>query len=190
QPFNNNMLGYQDDGTTPFPCANPGPFAGKQCADFNEYMYSSNNTALKGSNSSIPKITNPLQATAGSIAQDQIQNAWLQAGNPNTTQSPCIADLNNAQSWEGANYLSSPPATGPTANNLNYYPSSTGMPFDQIPVECFNPVMQQIIKTYVPTGIHTGTAASGGKLYSATRFAPLPQQDLNLLARVDYNLSH
>jgi hypothetical protein len=190
QPFNNNMLGYQDDGVTAYPCANPGPFVGKQCADFNQYMYSSNNTALKTSNSSIPKITNPLQATAGSIAQDQIQNAWLQAGNPSTSQSPCIADLTAAQAWEGANYLSSPPATGPTANNLNSYPSATGMPFDQIPVECFNPVMQQIIKNYVPTGILSGKAASGGNTYSATRLAPLPQQDLNLLARVDYNLSH
>jgi hypothetical protein len=189
QPYNDNMLGYENDGVTAYPCANPGPFPGKQCADFNSYMFSSNNTTLKASNSSIPKITNPLQATAGSIAQDQIQNAWLQNGG--VGQSPCIGDLNTAQSWEGANYLSSPPPPpASTANNLNYYPSATGMPFDQIPIECFNPVMMKIIQQYVPNGIQTGTAASGGPLFSALRLAPLPQQDLNLLARVDYNLSH
>jgi hypothetical protein len=189
QPYNNNMLGLQSDGVTPYPCANPGPFPGKACADFNAVMYSSNNTALKASNSSIPKITNPLQATAGSIAQDQIQNAWLQNGG--TGQSPCIADLGAAQAWEGANYLSSPPPPpATTANNLNYYPSSTGMPFDQIPVECFNPVMYKIIQQYVPPGIQSGTAASGAPLFSALKLAPLPQQDLNLLARVDYNLTH
>ena len=192
QPFNDNMLGYENDGVTPYPCANPGPFPGKTCADFNAYMYSSINTALKASNSSIPKITNPLQATAGSIAQDNINNAWLQAGH--TGMSPCVADLNQAQAWEGNNYLSSPPAGN---NSLNLYPSATGMPFDQIPIECFNPVMMAppgsstpgIIQKYVPTGIQTGTAASGGPLFSATQLAPLPQQDLNLLARVDINLT-
>jgi hypothetical protein len=200
QPYNDNMLGYENDGVTPFPCANPGPFPNKTCADFNAYMYSSNNTALKNSNAncvptptmpcttpSIPKITNPLQATAGSIAGDMINNAWLQNGG--TGASPCIADLNAAQSWEGSNYLSSPPAGN---NSLNNYPSATGMPFDQIPTDCFNPVMIKIIQQYVPTGIQAGTAASGGPLFSAVRLAPLPQQDLNLLARVDYvlNQSH
>ncbi len=192
QPYNDNMLGYENDGRTAFPCANPGPFPGKTCADFNSYMYSSNNTALKASNSSIPKITNPLQATAGSIAQDNINNAWLQSGHTGT--SPCVNDLALAQSWEGNNYLSSPPAGN---NSLNSYPSATGMPFDQIPIECFNPVMfapvgsltQGIIQKYVPTGIQTGTAASGGPLFSDTQVAPLPQQDLNLLVRVDYNLN-
>ncbi|HEY4381653.1 MAG TPA: carboxypeptidase regulatory-like domain-containing protein [Acidobacteriaceae bacterium] len=184
QPYNNNMLGYENDGVTPYPCANPGPFVGKTCGDFNAYMFSSNNTNLKASNSSIPKITNPLQATAGSIAQDNINNAWLQSGH--TGQSPCVTDLALAQAWEGNNYLSSPPAGN---NSLNSYPSATGMPFDQIPVECFNPVILSIIQKYVPTGIQTGTAASGGPLFSALRLAPLPQQDMNLLARVDYNVS-
>ena len=185
QPYNDNMLGYENDGVTAFPCMNPGPFPGKTCADFNSYMYSSNNTALKASNSSIPKITNPLQATAGSIAQDNINNAWLQSGH--SGQSPCVSDLAVAQSWEGNNYLSSPPAGN---NSLNLYPSATGMPFDQIPVECFNPVMLAVIQKYLPLGIVNGTtSASGGPLFSATQLAPLPQQDLNLLARVDYNVN-
>jgi Carboxypeptidase regulatory-like domain/TonB dependent receptor/TonB-dependent Receptor Plug Domain len=191
QPYNNSMLGLESDGKTPYPCNVAGPFSGKSdgCADFNDYMYSSNNTNLKASNSSIPKITNPLQATAGSIAQDQIQNAWLQNGG--TGQSPCIADLAVAQAFTGAKYISSPPAY-PAAgwDSLNNFPSATGMPYDQIPVECFNPVMKKILNQYVPIGIQTGTAASGGPLFSATTFAPLPQQDLNILLRGDYNISH
>jgi hypothetical protein len=184
QPYNDNMLGYENDGVTPFPCASPGPFPGKTCGDFSQYMYSSNNTTLHGLGQSIPKITNPLQATAGSIAQDAINNAWLQAGN--TGQSPCVADLNAAQAWEGANYNSSPPAG---STSLNNYPSATGMPFDQIPTDCFNPVMLAVIQKYVPTGVLAGTTSAGGPLFSATRLTPLPQQDLNLLARVDYNLN-
>jgi hypothetical protein len=63
------------------------------------------------------------------------------------------------------------------------------MPYSQIPVECFNPAMIRVINQYVPPGIPNGTTSSGGVNYSATRLAPLPQQDLNLLARVDYNLN-
>jgi hypothetical protein len=197
-PFNNNMLGFEDDGVTPYPCNNTGPFAGKSCGDFNSYMFSSNNTNLytqakantPPTTASIPKITNPAQATTGG-ATDMIDNGWLQAGH--TGFSPCDADMANAQSFEGSKYQSSPPAA-PTAgfDSLNYYPSSTGMPFDQIPTECFNPVMIAIINKYVPTGVRSGTTSSGGPQYSALRLAPLPQQDLNLLARVDYvlNRSH
>ena len=197
-PFNNNMLGFEDDGVTPYPCNNTGPFAGKSCGDFNSYMFSSNNTNLytqakantPPTTASIPKITNPAQATTGG-ATDMIDNGWLQAGH--TGFSPCDADMANAQSFEGSKYQSSPPAA-PTAgfDSLNYYPSSTGMPFDQIPTECFNPVMIAIINKYVPTGVQSGTTSSGGPQYSALRLAPLPQQDLNLLARVDYvlNRSH
>ena len=191
-PYNANMLGFQNDGITPYPCANPGPFTGKTCGDYNGFMYSSNNTTLyttaqtNGTTASIPKITNPLQATAGSIAQDAIQNAWLQAGNPSNTQSPCIADLTAAQAWEGANYLSSPPSGN---NSLNNYPSNTGMPFDQIPTECFNPVVVAVLKKYAPIGIQNGTTSAGGLAYKAIGLSPLPQLDINLLARVDYNLN-
>jgi len=190
QPYNDNMLGYQNDGVTPYPCANPGPFPGKTCADFNTYVASYNNTSNRAANSavSLTKITNPLQSSSPGIAQDAINNGWLQAGNTGT--SPCVAELAAAQSWESANYVSTPPATGPTANNLNYYPSSTGMPFYQIPTDCFNPAMIAVIKTYVPNGIQTGTTSQGVPVFSHIGFAPLPQQDLNVLARVDYILNH
>jgi hypothetical protein len=190
QPFNNNMLGFENDGITPYPCNNSGPFAGKNCADFNAYMFSSNNTTLysnslaSGTTASIPKITNPSQATIGG-GTDMINNGWLQAGNTGT--SPCLADLNNAQSFENGAYISKPPA-GSTA--LNNFPSSTGMPFDQIPTECINPVMMAVIRKYVPTGLQNGTTSAGGPLFTSTVLAPLPQQDLNLLARVDVNLPH
>src|ERR1017187_7964507 len=161
-PFSNNMLGFEDDGVTPYPCNNTGPFAGKSCGDFNSYMFSSNNTNLytqakantPPTTASIPKITNPAQATTGG-ATDMIDNGWLQAGH--TGFSPCDADMANAQSFEGSKYQSSPPAA-PTAgfDSLNYYPSSTGMPFDQIPTECFNPVMIRLINQYVPPGIPNG----------------------------------
>ncbi|MGA1983343.1 MAG: carboxypeptidase regulatory-like domain-containing protein [Acidobacteriaceae bacterium] len=182
QPYTDNMLGFENDGATPYPCNSAGPFAGKSCADFNAYEFSSNNATLRAANSSasIPKITNPLQATAASIAQDNINNAWLQAGN--TGQSPCIAELNNAQSFEGGAYTN----TGASVNN---FPSATAMPFYQIPTDCFNPVMYAVIRKYVPNGLQTGTTSQGAPVFSAIGFAPLPQQDLNLLARVDYVLN-
>src|ERR1035441_4666505 len=161
------MLGLENDGVTPYPCNSAGPFAGKSCADFTSYEYASNNTVLYDNyeaavaqgnpqnlkSPSYPKITNPLQATNIS-GQDPINNAWLQAGN--TGSSPCIADLTAANSFEGGAYVSSPPlptASNPTPagyNDLSLYPSSTAMPFYQIPTECFNPVMLAIIKKYVP----------------------------------------
>lgn len=187
-PFNYNMLGLENDGVTPFPCNSSGPFAGKQCADFNSYVNSGNNATLRQGNSSasLPKITNPDQATVGG-ATDMIQNAWLQAGN--SGQSPCLADLANAQSFEGGAYTNQ----GTTVNN---FPSSTAMPFYQIPVECFNPVMYSvnpampgIVNKYVPIGVPNGLTSSGATNFQATNMAPLPQQDLNLLARVDYILN-
>ena len=183
QPFNDNMLGYENDGATAFPCANPGPFPGKSCADFNSYVASYNNATLRSGNStaSLSKITNPLQATAGSIAQDAINNGYLQSGQ--TGQAPCVADLNAAQAWEGLNYTN-------TGTSVNSYPSATAMPFYQIPTECFNPVMLKIIKQYVPNGLQTGVNSQGIPQYTATTFTPLPQQDLNLMGRVDYNLTH
>jgi hypothetical protein len=206
-PYSENMLGLENDGVTPYPCNNSGPFAGKSCADFSSYEYASNNTVLydnyeaavaqgnpQGLKSpSYPKITNPLEATTVS-GQDPINNAWLQAGN--TGSSPCVADLTSANSFEGGAYVSSPPVptsanpTPPGYNDLNFYPSSTAMPFYQIPTECFNPVMLAVIKKYVPPAIQTGTSPSGAPIYSTPpQLAPLPQQDLNLLARVDYNLT-
>jgi hypothetical protein len=202
QPYSNNMLGYENDGVTPYPCANSGPFAGKNCADFSAYENASNNTTLYDNAAeavpvqktpSLPKITNPLEGTTIS-GQDPINNAWLQAGN--TGQSPCVTDLNAASSFESGVYNASPPlptSANPTPagyNSLNFYPSGTAMPFYQIPTECFNPAMLAIIKRYLPTGLQTGTTSAGAPLYTATTFAPLPQQDLNLLARVDYNLNH
>lgn len=199
QPYNYNMLGLENDGVTPFPCNNAGPFAGKNCADFNSYLFSSNNTNLynaaksNGTTASIPKITNPSQSTV--LGTNPINNAWWQAGNPNTVQAPCNTDLTAAQAFENGNYVSSP-ASGNTS--LNNFPSSTGMPYDQIPVECINPVMLAppgsstpgIIQKYIPVGLQNGTTSAGGPLFQATQLAPLPQQDLNLLARVDYNLTH
>ena len=42
----------------------------------------------------------------------------------------------------------------------------------------------------MPTGLQNGVTSAGGPLFTSTVLAPLPQQDLNLLARVDYNLPH
>jgi hypothetical protein len=199
-PYSQAMLGYEPDGVTPLPCNSSGPFAGKQCGDFSAYEFASNNTVLYNKavaaglkTPSLPKITNPQDATVSGV--DAINNAWLQAGNTGT--SPCAADLAAANSFEGAAYKSSPPQP-PAAgyDSLNNYPSSTAMPFYQIPVECFNPVMvgtplnPGIIRTYVPAAVQTGTSPSGAPIFATPPlFAPLPQQDFNMLARVDYNLN-
>jgi hypothetical protein len=198
-PYSDNMLGLENDGVTPYPCSSQGPFAGKSCADFTAYEYASNNTPLYDQAAaaglktpSLPKITNPAEATSSGV--DQINNAWLQAGN--TGASPCSADLTLANSFESGVYNSAPPlptSSNPTPagyNDLSLYPSSTAMPFYQIPAECFNPVMLAIIKKYVPPAVQTGTSPSGAPIFSTPPLlAPLPQQDLNLLTRVDYNLN-
>jgi hypothetical protein len=184
-PFSENMLGYESDGVTPYPCNSAGPFAGKQCGDFNLYMNTAANPALGSTGGSVVKMTIPDQSSTGG-ADDMIQNGWLQAGN--TSQSPCLQDLANAFSYVAGQYVA--PKTGVITPSLANFPSATAMPYSQIPVECFNPAMIRLINKYVPPGIANGTTSSGGVNYSALSFAPLPQQDLNLLARVDINLTH
>jgi hypothetical protein len=188
-PFSENMLGFENDGVTPYPCNSAGPFAGKQCGDFNQYMNTAENPALGVSGGSVIKMTIPDQSTTGG-ADEMINNGYWQAGNGNggTIPSPCIQDLANASSYESGKYVA-PTKGGAPVLGLANFPSGTAMPYSQIPVECFNPAMIRVINQYVPPGIPNGTTSSGGVNYSATRLAPLPQQDLNLLARVDYNLN-
>ena len=188
-PFSENMLGFENDGVTPYPCNSPGPFAGKQCGDFNQYMNTAGNPALGVSGGSVIKMTIPDQSSTGG-ADEMINNGYWQAGNGNgnTVPSPCIQDLANAFSYESGKYVA-PTKGGAPVLGLANFPSGTAMPYNQIPVECFNPAVIRLINQYVPPGIPNGTTSSGGINYSATRLAPLPQQDLNLLARVDYNLN-
>src|ERR1017187_8508534 len=96
-PFSENMLGFENDGVTPYPCNSAGPFAGKQCADFNQYMNTAGNPALGVLKESVIKMTIPDQGSTGG-ADEMIDNGWWQAGN--TGQSPCIQDLANAFSYE------------------------------------------------------------------------------------------
>jgi hypothetical protein len=178
------MLGFENDGVTPYPCNSAGPFAGKQCGDFNQYMNTAGNPLAGYKGESVIKMTIPDQGSTGG-ADEMINNGWWQAGN--TGPSPCIQDLANAFSYTSGQYIA--PKQGVTTPSLVNFPSGTAMPYSQIPVECYNPAMIRIINKYVPPGIPNGTTSSGGINYSATRLAPLPQQDLNLLARVDYNLN-
>jgi hypothetical protein len=95
-PFSENMLGFENDGVTPYPCNSAGPFAGKQCGDFNQYMNTAENPALGVSGGSVIKMTIPDQSTTGG-ADEMINNGYWQAGNGNgAIPSPCIQDLANA----------------------------------------------------------------------------------------------
>jgi len=185
--------GLLADGVTARPCSDVGPYTGRKCASFAPEVTTAG---------SLGKFVNPLDVTGNSNGATvdntnaMMNSAYLQA-NPNSTgPSPCLALLALADSWWGnksilgsgatqttydyatSQYWLTTPATG------GYKPKAqpTYMPNAEVPVECLNPVMQNIFKTFVPA------VASPGQNLAVTS-SPLPESDKNVLARVDYTLN-
>jgi hypothetical protein len=168
-------LGYAERGLLPGdplthapdrPCATAGPFAGDICFSF-------------ATDVALGKLTNPMSAigtsSSGAQASDaisMINSGYLQAGNPVTSQSPCVNQLYAAQTY--------------AATNINVAGGNkiqqTYMPNAEFPIECLNPVMQNVFRTFIPV------VASAGQSLAATN-SPLPESDKNLLARMDYTLN-
>ncbi len=161
--------GLEADGVTPRPCSTPGPFPGMDCASFAGDVYTTT--------SGLGKFVNPLDVTGtsnGASSNDTISmlnTAYQQAGG--TGPSPCVALLNQAATYASATpYGSNPPKV-----------QATYMPNAEVPVQCLNPVMLNVLNTYAPA-----LTNSGNGLDAETNSAA-PTGDQNLLLRTDYTLN-
>jgi len=170
--------GLNLDGT-PRACNPNGAFAGMaQCASLSDQV-----TTFSGGVATIGRMINPIQATdnatiagAGGTSPDNVISsynyAYQQAGGTGT--SPCLALLNQASQYAASHaYGNEYGSTGVI--------QSTYMPYDEIPSPCFNPVMAQLLKTFVPL-----PASSGSSSGFAVTTLPAPTGDKNLLLRTDW----
>jgi len=125
-------------------------------------MNTAGNPALGVSGGSVIKMTIPDQSSTGG-ADEMINNGYWQAGNGNgnTVPSPCIQDLANAFSYESGKYVA-PTKGGAPVLGLANFPSGTAMPYNQIPVECFNPAVIRLINQYVPPEFRMGRPPQAG----------------------------
>lgn len=149
--------GLNNDGT-PFMCTNP-KLAGKQCASFA-------GDAKAGASIS-QLIVNPIGASPNpaafgvniATAMSQIQSTWNALGNSGT--SPCITTLTSL----GAGYLANA----------------------EVPAECFDPTVQNIIKAgYIPT---PNTKLGSSQFLFSSAEQPQPQHEYGGFLRIDHNLS-
>lgn len=164
-------LGYAERGLLPGdplthtpdrPCATAGPFPGDNCFSF-------------ATDVALGKLTNPLSipgtSSSGAQASDAINmitSAGLQAGTPGISQA-CVNLLYAAQTY----------AILKPGNSTS---QQTYMPNAEFPIECMNPVMQNVFQHFIPV------VASAGQTLAATS-SPLPESDKNLLARMDFPLN-
>jgi len=160
-------------GGTPHMCQYAG-FAGMQCAnfgiDFPTTPLISTTTGNPECLSGVPYyncyLRNPLESStyAGGFTS-QVNAAWQQAGNTGT--SPCFTALSNL--YNGG--LTTP-------YNKNY------LPYEELPVICFNPVSVAFMNAYIPFTNTFNTA--GFPVLNAT--AKQPRNDWDGLSRFDFVL--
>jgi Carboxypeptidase regulatory-like domain len=153
--------GLNPDGVTPRPCNSAGPFPGMTCASFL-------------SDATGGKIINPVSVAGGSgnqataaDAENNINVGYQQAGG--TGQSPCIPLLFAAQTFQFK-------VPGLSGTQQTYLPNG------EVPVQCLNPVMLQVVNTFVPAVVNS----TGGL---AVLRSNSPTGDKNLLVRSDYVLN-
>jgi len=153
----------------PRPCTTPGPFPGLACASFAADVA----TAASG----LGKFVNPLDVTGNSngATADNVTSmmnaAYQQAGGTGT--SPCLALLSQAAVYAASN----PYGSIPTKVQATYMPNA------EVPVQCLNPVMLNVLNTFAPT-----LQNAGNGLDAETR-SNAPTTDQNALARMDYTLN-
>jgi Carboxypeptidase regulatory-like domain/TonB-dependent Receptor Plug Domain len=160
--------GLLPDGKTPRPCTSPGPFVGLQCANFLNDV-----TSITNGVSSVGRLINPLDVTPSTtstaspeLTMSDYNTAWQQAGG--TGQSPCLALLSQANA---------------TAANTPYFGlgvQGTYLPNAELPIQCINPVMLNVVNQLVPLPGQNGFAVST---------SPAPTSDKNATVRLDYNLN-
>lgn len=153
----------------PRPCTTPGPFPGMNCASFAADV----STATSG----LGKFVNPLDVTGNSNGassndtMNMLNSAWQQAGGVGS--SPCLALLTQA-----ATYAASVPyASIPTKVQPTYMPNA------EVPVQCLNPVMLNVLNTFAPALTNSGNGLD------AETHSNAPTGDQNLLVRTDYILN-
>jgi Carboxypeptidase regulatory-like domain len=155
--------GLNPDGVTARPCNTAGPFPGMTCASF-----LSDATGGKILNPETIPGSSGNQATPAD-AENNFNAAYQQAGG--TGVSPCIGLLQQAATYAANNNF-----VGTTTKQPTY------LPFGEAPVACLNPVMLNIVNTFVPAVVNS----TGGLAVSQSNS---PTGDKNLLVRSDYQLN-
>jgi hypothetical protein len=179
-PVQNNLeRGLNSDGSAHL--CTPGVYAsGTTCANFVQEIVGVN--ATSGA-ITYAKLLNPetISGTSGNAATPDNTNsmlnaAWIQSGHTGTN--PCIDLLNQA-----AVYAASNPYLDGT--------KSANMPYADVPTACLNPVIANVLKTYVPlaNSVLASSTVPGGFIPANRSTAPQPRDDKNLLARVDWVLN-
>jgi len=157
---------------TPRPCSNP--TEGPQCASYATDLLTVTNgvsSYAKFYNPEIYSSSSGVQATTGDAMQ-MFEAAYVQAGNPDpgVGNTPCDTALKAAALYALSNkYLDG-------TSEPNY------LPFGEIPMTCFNPVVLNFINKYVP--LPNGLTTKGQP--EATTVAPQPRNDKNVLIRIDW----
>ena len=177
-------VGYAERGLLPNgqarACSTPGPFPGMSCASFAGEVYSTT--------TGLGKFINPLEVagTSGAGAQptdtiNMMNSAYQQAGGSGS--SPCLALLQQAATYAGSNIYGAPPLFPTIPGAPAPKVQSTYMPNAEVPVQCLNPVMLNVLNAFAPPTVSPGQNAL------ATTFSPLPESDKNALVRLDYTLN-
>jgi hypothetical protein len=155
--------GLLPDGKTPNPCNPNGVFKGMNCASFL-------------ADSPTGKFTNPesVGGTSGNQAnpsdsENMINAGYRKAGGVGV--SPCLAELQSA-----AAYAAIPTNLNPTTGKNQ----PTYIPYAEVPVNCLNPVMLNVLNTFAPEPDASGFAVTK---------SPAPTGDKNALVRMDYILN-
>ena len=145
--------GFQNDGKTLLPCSSNGLFAGLTCANFSDVTLNGKFTNPE----SLTGASGTNQATAAQ-AEQELQTAYQVAGG--VGQSPCITELRAAY-----------------AVTSGYKTNPTYLPNQEVPTNCINPVIANVLNTFVPA------VASGNLVTRSYK----PEGDKNILARLDYH---
>jgi hypothetical protein len=171
--------GYNLDGSV-HACNANGAFAGMtQCADLSDQTTTTVNNVT-----TIGRMVNPIQvgdttSIPGAGGTDpanvisSLNYAYQQAGGTGT--SPCLALLNQASNYAASHNYGN-------VNGMTSVKQPTYMPYDEVPAPCFNPVMTQILKTFVPL------PTPGNTQGNAVSARPAPTGDKNILIRTDWNV--
>jgi hypothetical protein len=166
--FSNADLGLDANGN-PTPCSSTGYFAGNNCINLNDLVgpgYLVNGVIQ-------PFVRNPLStantASTPQAAISAFNAAYVQAGNVLApgANSPCVNLLEAALNLNG-----------------KYVSPAAGLP-NELPTQCINPVVQNLLHKYVPA---PNVVAPAGQVAQTLAQAPWPQAANGGLARIDYNL--
>jgi hypothetical protein len=169
--------GLQQDGKTPLPCQSSVWLAQgqTQCANFSNDLPLPNNIGINNPLYS----TNPYQLQT----QTQLQSTSLTPAGSTFPYNPYVANSVSSGCFAGLNQMSNAAATNPPGALTN---NGSVLYYNEVPLECWNPVAVNFMNKYLPIPKVNGVPISSPQFLNT--FAKVPRNDWNGLARVDWSL--